>query len=162
MWPTKHLYSPACEIVPLSSSIVVEVGLSSEMLFIGQASPNATGDSGVPTVMGRTERCMRGCSLPSLTSTIFTDTATINWEASKEKWKIQALWSKQEVSLHIGILELQVVDNACQAFQAQVKGTAVHILTNNITTVYYANKQGGAHSNQLYKEAITFCHFCIK
>ncbi|XP_075783465.1 DNA repair protein RAD51 homolog 2 isoform X1 [Pelodiscus sinensis] len=92
---------------------------------------------------------------------ITTDASLIGWGAHLQQHRVQGLWSAQESLLHINLLELRAVSNACRHFLQRIRGHAVHILTDNICTVYYINRQGGARSRSLCAEAIRLWNWAI-
>lgn len=54
----------------------------------------------------------------------------------------QGAWTPREFRRHINILEFRAVRKACQAFLLFICSYHVLIMLNNITTVFYINKQG--------------------
>nr|XP_014426613.1 uncharacterized protein LOC106731654 [Pelodiscus sinensis] len=66
-----------------------------------------------------------------------------------------------ESMMHINLLELRVVRNACRHFLPKIRTQTVRILSDNMTTVYYINRQGGARSRSLCAEAIALWDWCI-
>lgn len=57
--------------------------------------------------------------------------------------------------------ELWAVRLACQAFQTNLQGKCISVLTDNTRAMFYINKQGGAHSPHLCQEALTLWEYCI-
>ena len=60
-------------------------------------------------------------------------------------------WQPQWKSKHINWLDLQAVWLTLQHFLSQLRGRVVEVLSDNMTTVSYINKQGGTHSLLLRK-----------
>lgn len=58
--------------------------------------------------------------------------------------------------------EFHAVFRASQQFFPHVWGKTVEMLTDNITVVFYVNKQGGAWSDNLCREVIKLWNFCIQ
>ncbi|XP_075785297.1 uncharacterized protein LOC142829500 [Pelodiscus sinensis] len=91
-----------------------------------------------------------------------TDASLIGWGAHMLHYRTQGLWSHQESLLHINFLELRAVFNACRHFVHQIQGTTIQVLTDNICTVYYINRQGGARSRTLCAEAVRLWNWAIR
>lgn len=88
-------------------------------------------------------------SQPTPSVTITTDASQLGWGAHRNKLKVRGLWSPQDAIKHINYLELKTVFLALKAFQKELYGNRVLIQTDNTTTMFYINKQGGTHSLQL-------------
>lgn len=95
------------------------------------------------------------------TRIIVTDASLIGWVAHLRSLKVQGLWLEQKASLHIKVLELLAIYNACRGLRDHIRDLAVHILTSN-TTMYYVNRQRTAHTNMLCQEVIKLWQFCIR
>ena len=63
----------------------------------------------------------------------------------------RGLWSDQETSLHINILEMKALFLALQTFQDVVTNQRVTAMCDNSTVVAYVCKQGGTVSDTLYE-----------
>ena len=59
------------------------------------------------------------------------------------------LWSNQETSLHINILEMKALFLPLRAFQDTITNQRVTAMCDNSTVVAYVSKQGGAVSDSL-------------
>lgn len=68
----------------------------------------------------------------------------------------ESLWSK-----HINYLELLAIFWACQRFQSSLRGKVIQVFSDNMTVVYYLNKQGGTVSRTLCRSAMNLWDFCI-
>ena len=62
---------------------------------------------------------------------------------------VSRVWSEQEKSLHINLLEMRALFLALQSFQELVAGRHVTAMCDNSTVVAYINKQGGTVSRSL-------------
>ena len=51
--------------------------------------------------------------------------------------------TKEEINLHINILEMKVIQLALTAFRDQIMGESVDLMSDNATVVAYMKKQGG-------------------
>ena len=78
------------------------------------------------------------------------------WDASRSGWgahlldqSASGLWSNQETSLHINILEMKALFLALQAFREMVTDQRVTAMCDNSTVVAYVSKQGGTVSDSL-------------
>ena len=56
--------------------------------------------------------------------------------------------------LHTNLLELQDIRLALKAFLPSIRVRLVQVLTDNTTTMWYCNKQGGVGSWVLCQEAL--------
>ncbi|XP_050825375.1 uncharacterized protein LOC127058925 [Gopherus flavomarginatus] len=90
-----------------------------------------------------------------------TDASDLGWGAHLGTLRTQGLWSQEEVGLHINMRELRAVRLACQTFCHQLQGRCVAVFTDNTTTMYYINKQGGIRSSPLCHEAMRLWDFCV-
>nr|XP_025037028.1 uncharacterized protein LOC112544649 [Pelodiscus sinensis] len=95
------------------------------------------------------------------TTQLTTDALLLGWGAHLEHNQVQGLWSPMESMMHINLLELRAVCNACRHFLPKICTQTVRILSDNMTTVYYINRQGGAQSQSLCAEAIALWDWCI-
>ena len=80
---------------------------------------------------------------------IFTDASKEGWGAHLEGRMAKGVWSTQESSLHINVLELKAVLLALREFLDVVQNRIVLIATDNSTVVAYINKEGGMRSGAL-------------
>ena len=85
---------------------------------------------------------------------IFTDASHAGWGAASESSCIRGLWSLQEKSLHINVLEMRAVLKALESPRLDLSGTVVLFRIDNLSTVYYINKQGGTRSPRLAAECM--------
>ncbi|XP_075796040.1 uncharacterized protein LOC142831042 [Pelodiscus sinensis] len=97
---------------------------------------------------------------PQSTMQITTDASVLCWGAHMQDKQVQGRWSAQESLYHINLLELRAVSSACEHFFPLICNQVVHILTDNMTTVYYISRQGGACSHSLCIEAILLWNWC--
>ncbi|KAJ1152752.1 hypothetical protein NDU88_005527 [Pleurodeles waltl] len=87
-------------------------------------------------------------------ATVITDASTLGWGAHLGDLEIKGLWSPEEQIFHINLLELRAVRLALKAFLPSLRGQSVQVLTDNTTTMWYINKQGGVGSYLLCREAL--------
>lgn len=80
---------------------------------------------------------------------ISTDSSLTGWGAHIETENLSAngVWSTDEQSLHINLLELKACQMALLSFCKQRNDIHVQILTDNTTTCAYINKLGGRKTN---------------
>lgn len=86
------------------------------------------------------------------------DALDLGWGSHLEPLKMPGFWSTQNLSLHINIRTLQVIQLACPAFLPHIRGRGM--VTNNTTVMFYVNKQG-AQSSLFCQEAILLWDVCI-
>lgn len=72
---------------------------------------------------------------PLPTRTVVTSASLVDWGTYLGSLKIQGLCSEQEVLMHINVLELCVIYNACLTFLDHIKSSVVHLLTDNTTVM---------------------------
>ncbi|XP_062372037.1 uncharacterized protein LOC134059609 [Sardina pilchardus] len=88
-------------------------------------------------------------SIASRRETVTTDASLSGWGAVWQNRTAQGLWSAQERSQHINVLELRAVHRALQAFLPLLGGRHVLVRSDNVSTVSHINHQGGTRSAQL-------------
>jgi len=93
-------------------------------------------------------------------------TVVVTTDASNEGWGGHAtletgpdplfsgIWDPKERHLHINVLELRAIRLTLQLLTPSVAATSVLVECDNTTAVSYLNKQGGTHSEILYKESL--------
>lgn len=89
------------------------------------------------------------------------DASDRGWGAHLGHLRTQGLWSLEDLELHINVRELRAVHLACLTFRPHLAGRCVSVLLDNMATVFYINKQGGAHSSPLCREALALWDFCV-
>ena len=123
----------------------------------------------IPSIRGRspvlvTSTCMRvllpwrdellltqGVSLGLVLSRVVltTDASLTGWGATCEGRSASGCWQGPLLQEHINFLELTAVLLALQSFETFLLGRHVLVRTDNVTTKYYINKQGGLRSPRL-------------
>lgn len=94
--------------------------------------------------------------------TIHTDASSSGWGSwSSSNQEAFGSWSDKEQSFHINYLELLAIWFSLNCFVSQIKNKCVHIVTDNISAMFYVKKMGGTHSSQMCKLAIKIWKFCI-
>ena len=84
---------------------------------------------------------------------IFTDASMEGWGAHCASNTFQGLWSVEEKSLHINVLEMRATHLALNLVHT-LPGDHVMISSDNTTVVAYINHQGGTKSLSLWKETM--------
>ena len=72
-----------------------------------------------------------------------------SWGAHLLDQLASGVWSHQESSLYISLLEMKALSLALQSFKNLVTGHRVTAMCDNSTVVAYVNKQGGTVSSAL-------------
>ena len=80
---------------------------------------------------------------------ITTDASLQGWGANFQRRSASGLWEGDLLRAHINFLELMAVQLALSHFLPLVRQQHVLVRTDNLTTMYYINKQGGLHSDRL-------------
>ncbi len=80
---------------------------------------------------------------------IFTDACLTGWGGLLGDEHVSGVWSEDERSWHINMLELQAVILSLLQFERQLRGANLLVRTDNTTTVAYINREGGIRSQGL-------------
>lgn len=75
-----------------------------------------------------------------------TDTSLLDWGAHLNNLSVQGRWSISESTLHINILELRAVRNACAHFLPLIENKTIQIMTDNVASLFHINKERRGHS----------------
>ena len=84
--------------------------------------------------------------------TVHTDASTLGWGACCDGRTVRGTWSPTERRFHINRLEMRAVRLALLHFAARFQGLSLLCRIDNLSTVYYINKQGGTRSPRLMAE----------
>ena len=74
---------------------------------------------------------------------VHTDASTHGWGACFNDQTVRGTWSLTESRFHINRLEMRAVRLALMHYAAQFQGLSLLFRIDNLSTVYYLNKQGG-------------------
>jgi len=88
-------------------------------------------------------------SVPFRRETVTTDASLSGWGAVWQNRTARGLWSALDCTDHINVLELRAVHLALRHFLPYLKGRHVLVRSDNTTTVYHINHQGGTKSARL-------------
>ena len=80
---------------------------------------------------------------------LYSDASRAGWGAHLLEQSVSGVWSHQESSLHINLLELKALFLALRAFNHLVTDHRVTAMCDSSTVVAYVNKQGGTVSDSL-------------
>ena len=80
---------------------------------------------------------------------LYSDASRSGWGAHLLDRSVSRVWSVQESSLHINLLEMKALFLALQSFQEMVTGHHVTAMCDNSTVVAYVNRQGETVSDFL-------------
>ena len=80
---------------------------------------------------------------------LYSDASQSGWGAHLLNQSASGLWSDQETSLHINILEMKALFLALQTFQDTATNQRVTAMCDNSTVVAYVSKQEGTVSDSL-------------
>lgn len=84
---------------------------------------------------------------------LYTDASNLGWGASVLHDSVSGLWSPNERSLHINLLELRAIRLGLSHFMESVRGKTVAVFSDNATALSYLAKEGGTRSRLLNAEA---------
>ena len=84
---------------------------------------------------------------------LYSDASTLGWGASVLHASVSGLWTPQERSLHINLLELRAIRLSLSHFTEEFRGKAVAVFSDNATALSYLAKEGGTRSGILNAEA---------
>lgn len=105
---------------------------------------------------GNREFLIRGVALgaiPSRREVVVTDASLLGWGAVWNHRIVRGVWSPQERLQHINVLELRAVRLALKHFLPVLRGKHVLVRSDNMSTVYHINHQGGTRSPHSLSEA---------
>ena len=80
---------------------------------------------------------------------VHTDASTPGWGASCDDWTLRGCWEAKEQALHINVLEMKAVELTILSRATYLTGAVVCFRIDNLSVVYYLNKQGGTRSAAL-------------
>ena len=80
---------------------------------------------------------------------LYSDASRSGWGAHLLNQSVSGIWSNQESSLHISLLEMKALFLDLQSFQDVVADHRVTVMCDNSTVAAYVNKQGGMVSDSL-------------
>ena len=80
---------------------------------------------------------------------IYTDASRAGWGASSANWTLSGTWSPVLRRSHINVLEMLAVLNTITLKGALLRNSVVQVCSDNLSVVYYINKQGGTRSPPL-------------
>lgn len=66
----------------------------------------------------------------------------------------QGTWTPRKAKMHIDLLELRVVHWACSAFLPLIPSPHIQVMSDNMRTVFYTNKQRGTRSLPICVERV--------
>lgn len=92
-------------------------------------------------------------SLPSRREVVVTDASLTGWGAVWDHRMVRGVWSPRERFQHINVLELRAVRLALMHFLPALTGKHVLVRSDNTSTVYHINHQGGTRSIHSLTEA---------
>ena len=103
----------------------------------------------------REGRFCRGIPLspPCPTISMETDASKVGWGCRVGQTLSRGLWSLEECSLHINVLEIRAITRALQHNSNLLRGRVVALLGDNTTTLAYIKHGGGTRSVDCYMEA---------
>ena len=88
---------------------------------------------------------------PPPTMIIISDASNTGWGAHCGMLKTGGQWSAKESTLHINCKEMLAAFLALPTFAKDKKKIHVRLKVDNNTTMYYINRMGGTHSQQMMK-----------
>lgn len=95
--------------------------------------------------------------LPTVTVTI--DASLLCWGPHLDTHPVQGRWSPNKTTLHINLLELRAVRNACLHFLPLIRSRCIKIMTYDLTHMFYINRE--VRSPSSYAEAVRLWNWCI-
>ena len=98
---------------------------------------------------------------PAPDMTIETDASLLGWGAVSEGTSMGGLWSEDERSHHINLLELMGGDFATRVFARDRQDIHIHLRMDNTTAIAYVNHMGGTRSQTLSQAACKLWQWCL-
>ena len=93
---------------------------------------------------------------------ITTDASLQGWGATFQGRSASGVWEEDLLLAHINFLELMAVQVALSHFLPLVRQQHVLVRTDNLTTMYYINKQGVLRSDRLDGLARSLTLWCVE
>ena len=87
--------------------------------------------------------------MPAPDRHLYSNASQSGWGAHLLNRSVSRVWSVQESSLHISLLEMKALFLVLQPFQEMITGHHVTAMCDNSTVVAYINRQGGTVSDSL-------------
>lgn len=100
-------------------------------------------------------------SLPSRREVVATDASRSGWGAVWSHRAVRGSWGPLQQQQHINVLELRAVYLALKHFLPVLRGKHVLVRSDNTSTVYHVNHQGGVRSVQSLREAQRLLHWAF-
>ena len=91
--------------------------------------------------------------LPPPDKELFTDASMIGWGAHYDQHAVHGVWTGEEMSLHINLLEMEAALRAVLHFHRSFVGLHVRLVTDSRSVCAYINRQGGVVSQGLSRRA---------
>ncbi|XP_028302770.1 LOW QUALITY PROTEIN: uncharacterized protein LOC114463422 [Gouania willdenowi] len=92
-------------------------------------------------------------SVPSRREAVTTDASPSGWGAVWQSRTAQGRWPVEDQGAHINVLELRAVHLALKHFLPHLRDKHVLVRSDNTSTVYHINHQGGTKSARLLEVA---------
>ena len=89
-----------------------------------------------------------------------TDSSLLGWGAFVDDKQTQGLWSEEEKTLHINVLELKAVYLGLMSLCYNLSNVHIQVQMDNTTGIAYINNMGGTKSykcNEITREMILWC-----
>lgn len=99
--------------------------------------------------------------VPQPSKMIVTDASLQLWDTHVDELTAQGMWSLTERRMYINLLEHRAVEKACESSFHLISEQSVQIMTDNVTTMFYINKQGGTRSSLFFQQAVRIGNWCI-
>lgn len=155
---SRHPCGSSCQAIHAPAAAVITRFQSSKTSSITTSAPSVSGS----TLLWWTQLSNLLVGVPFQlsppTMTLTTDASLRGWGAHLDGSCVRGQWPLHLRSKHMNYLELLVILWALQRFTPQLKGHTVRVLLDNMTAVYYLNKQGGTASRSLCNLALTLQH----
>ncbi len=85
----------------------------------------------------------------------------LGWGAVLSPHQRLGIWSREELLLHVNLLEALAVFSAIQAFKIFLQRSVILLQTNNTVVMAYVNKMGGTRSPYLESLAQRITLWCL-
>jgi hypothetical protein len=89
------------------------------------------------------------CQLSPPDTVIHTDASKHGWGASGDNFALRGSWSASESRSHINVLEMRAVEELLLRRAESLRESVLLLRIDNLSVVYYLNKQGGTRSANL-------------
>ena len=92
-------------------------------------------------------------SLPVPDLNFYSDASDVGWGAIVGEHQVSGVWAPSQRELSINLREMMAVQKGLLEFSSLLRGKAIALFCDNVTTVAYLRRLGGTRSQVLFLKA---------